>query len=110
MSGLLLFFDFRGKIGRLPYSASILTLAILFFLIFIVSDFQTILLDHGLGAARLVPLVLLAWSALALFMKRVRDSNRPMLAMMIGVLIPGIGGLLLIAAAFFPSQKADDKA
>jgi uncharacterized membrane protein YhaH (DUF805 family) len=67
---IALFFDPRGKIGRLPYAAGAAVLAVVFFLLFIVRHFE----DRQWPIA-VFALAALAYVLICLVAKRTRDAG-----------------------------------
>ncbi|MBO3273609.1 DUF805 domain-containing protein [Pseudomonas schmalbachii] len=101
-----LFVNPNGRVGRLPYALALGVLYTTFFVFFIATDIQVFLLEHGLGAVRVLPLVFIGWGCVILFIKRMRDSGRsPWIALLL--LIPGVSVILLVFAAFLPSKVVE---
>jgi uncharacterized membrane protein YhaH (DUF805 family) len=84
-----------GTVDRRPYWFGLSFVFILFFLVFIVSGFQEMLLSRGLGAVRLLVIVPMIWTVLVLVIKRLRDASRSPLWVLF-LLVPGLNFLAIL--------------
>lgn len=84
-----------GTVERNPYWLGLALVSTLFFLIFIVSDFQDFLLARGLGVVRVPIILVMIWSVFVLAMKRLRDAGHNPLWILI-LFVPAINFLAIL--------------